>query len=172
MAVIAFCFLELASAVCVAEQKIGSLQTIVTTDYSYPTCTLTAPTDISLGTKIAGSGLDDAQPINFSISCDENVPSRVKVLVAKGSKTFRDNEVSFINSQGVDSSGGITALFFYNKSDMSAHIFVDGSIGFCNGDSNRTCNIYTLISAQSQVDNPTVTLGKATAAIKLNLEYD
>ncbi|HEI2424041.1 TPA: hypothetical protein SI540_004586 [Escherichia coli] len=125
-----------------------------------PSCTLTAPSSITLADQKPGTTKDN-NTFNLEIACEMGVATKIKASIVKGTQKT-DTSMALLN--GVADSGAALTLRYNNTDVMLTGNDADT---FCAGDQQqRTCVITPrLVTSQN------VVYGTASGSVKFDIIY-
>lgn len=147
-------------------ETVGNLRSAIYVNYTPPTCSITVPSTVDLGTKKPGS-YEFKSDFDIKINCASPISTKLRVIAVKGSTVSKGKGqgLSFISSQGKDLRD---AVFLELIGDNDFRYFFDGSTEGCEGDNNRTCTISPVVHAFS---GNNFSYGKASNAVRFELVY-
>ncbi|HAX4953519.1 TPA: hypothetical protein JZG06_004858 [Escherichia coli] len=157
IAIFSFCGVSSADA---ASQIAATANTTFNLTVIPPSCTLTAPSSITLADQKPGTTKDN-NTFNLGIDCEMGVATTIKASIVKGTKKT-NTSMALLN--GTADSGAALTLR-YNNADVP--LTGNDSDTFCSGSQQqRTCVITPRL-----VTSQTVIYGAASGSVKFDIIY-
>lgn len=147
-------------------ETVGNLRSAIYVNYTPPTCSITAPSTVDLGSKKPGS-YEFKSNFDIKINCASPISTKLRAIAVKGSTVSksRGQGLSFVNSHGKDLR---EAAFLELIGDNDFRYFFDGSTEGCEGDNNRTCTISPVVHV---FGGSNLYAGKVSNAVRFELVY-